>query len=265
MNRLLFFILMPIIFEFIMFLIYHFSNDWTDNIKREAKIFSVLLIIDYIIEFIYLKIVRNILGVWIFSKEFNNVETYESYSNFVVLSIIYIIATIVLSLVTCKICSDNELPIMHTIVLIILFAVFCGFQTSYIHESQDDNAFNSIGYQTEENTIYLRAMGDGRETSGDIQGRSHPGTGYIQGKIETNYNLYYAFIDENGKTIIRSIPYNENNVNIYEIGDEGDPRIVFHKYYKSYSCESAHDKYDEYYIYDIFIPSISSSVNIDMQ
>lgn len=265
MNRLLFFILMPIIFEFIMFLIYHFSNDWTENIKREAKIFSVLLMVDYIIEFIYLKIIRNILGVWIFSKEFNNIETYGTYSDFVILSVIYIIATVLLSLITCETFSDDEFPIIHTIILIICFVIFCFIETSAIHDSQDDNAFNSMEYQIEENTIYLRAMGDGRETSGDIHGRSHLGTGYIQGKIETNYNLYYAFIDENGKTIIRSIPYNENNVNIYEIGDEGNPRIIFHKYYKSYSCEDGHDKYDEYYIYDIYIPSISNSVNIDMQ
>ena len=80
----------------------------------------------------------------------------------------------------------------------------------------------------------------------------------------TNYNLYYAFIDDE-KVVIRSIPYNENNVNIYEIGDNGEPRIVFHRYYKLYSCEKGHDKYDVYYIYDIYIPSISNSIKIDME
>lgn len=57
---------------------------------------------------------------------------------------------------------------------------------------------------------------------------------------------------ENERVVIRSIPYNENNVNIYEMGDSGEPRIVFHRYYKSYSCEERHDKYDNI-IYMIFI------------
>lgn len=255
---------MPIIFEFIEFLIFHFQNDWTDGIKRELTIFSVLLIVDYIIEFIYMILIKNILGVWIFSKEFNNIETYGSYSIFVCLSIVFIIGTIFFSIILGGIFSDC-LPIAHTIILIICFIFFCLIQTSSIHEIQDDNAFDLTSYQVDENTIYLRAMGDGREAYGDIYGRSHLGTGYIQGKIETNYNLYYAFIDKNGKTIIRSIPYNENNVNIYEIGDNGEPRIVFHKYYKSYTCEKGHNKYSEYYIYDIYIPSIANSVNVDME
>lgn len=257
MGRLMFFIFMPIIFEFICFLISHFNLDWYENLKQEIGLFSVLLFIDYIIEFIYLLIIKKNLGVWIFSNSFN--DECQSYSIFVLLSIVYIIITIFLGMF-----ENDGIPICHTIFLIIFFAIFCCMQTSIIHDDKDNNEFNLLAYQEEQNTIYLHAMGDGRETSGEVNGRSHLGTGWIHGKIETNYNLYYAFID-NERVVIRSIPYNENNVNIYEIGDNGEPRIVFHRYYKSYSCKKGHDKYDEYYIYDIYIPSISNSIKIDME
>ena len=41
MGRLMFFIFMPIIFEFICFLISHFNLDWFDNLKQEIGLFSV--------------------------------------------------------------------------------------------------------------------------------------------------------------------------------------------------------------------------------
>lgn len=260
MGRLIFFIFMPIIFEFICFLISHFNLDWFDSLKQEVELFSVLLFIDYIIEFLYLIIIKKNLGVWIFDNSFN--DKCGSYSMFVILSIIYIIFTIFLGLLFGT--FEDGKPIAHTTVLIIFFAIFCMIEVSMIHEYKDDDIFDSLAYQEEQNTIYLHAMGDGHETSGEVNGRSTLGTGWIHGKIETNYNLYYAFIG-NERVVIRSIPYNENNVNIYEIRDSGEPRIVFHKFYKSYSCEKGHDKYDEYYIYDIYIPSISNSIKIDME
>lgn len=260
MGRIMFFVLMPIIFEFICFLISHFNLDWFDGLKQEIGLFSALLFIDYIIELIYLIIIKKNLGVWISDNSFN--DEYGSYSMFVVLSIIYIIFTIFFSLIFSA--FNDGLPIAHTIILIICFAIFCMIEVSMIHENKDDKIFESLSYQEEQNTIYLHAMGDGHETSGEVNGKSHLGTGWIHGKIETNYNLYYAFIDDE-RVVIRSIPYNENNVNIYEIGDNGEPRIVFHRYYKLYSCEKGHDKYDEYYIYDIYIPSISNSIKIDME
>lgn len=260
MGKLMFFIFMPIIFEFICFLMSHFNLDWFDNLKQEIGLFSVLLFIDYIIEFIYLIIIKKNLGVWIFGNSFNDESV--SFSMFVVLSIIYIIGTIFFGLLFSD--FNDGIPIWHTIVLMICFVIFCMIEVSMIHSDKDDDIFASLSYQEEQNTIYLHAMRDGHETSGEVNGRSHLGTGWIQGKIETNYNLYYAFID-NERVVIRSIPYNENNVNIYEIGNSGEPRIVFHKFYKSYSCEKGHDKYDEYYIYDIYIPSISNSIKIDME
>lgn len=261
MGRLMFFIFMPIIFEFICFLISHFNLDWFDSLKQEIGLFSVLLFIDYIIEFVYLIIIKKNLEVWIFDNSFK--DEYGLYSMFVGLSIIYIICTIFFGLLF-SVFDDDELPIWHTIVLIICFVIFCMIEVSTIHKIKDDEIFNSLAYQEEQNTIYLHAMRDGRETSGEVNGRSALGTGWIHGKIETNYNLYYAFID-NERVVIRSISYNENNVNIYEIGDSGEPRIIFHKFYKSYICEKGHDKYDEYYIYDIYIPSISNSIKIDME
>ena len=199
MGRIMFFVLMPIIFEFICFLISHYNLDWFDGLKQEIGLFSALLFIDYIIELIYLIIIKKNLGVWIFDNSFN--DEYGSYSMFVVLSIIYIIFTIFFSLIFSA--FNDGLPIAHTIILIICFAIFCMIEVSMIHENKDDKIFESLSYQEEQNTIYLHAMGDGRETSGEVNGRSHLGTGWIHGKIETNYNLYYAFID-NERVVIRS-------------------------------------------------------------
>lgn len=265
MDRILFFTLMPIIFELIMCFIYCFPYNLDESIGKEIKLFIVLLIVDYIIEFIYLIIIRNILGVWIFSEEFNCIKTYDTYSNFVIFSIVLIIVKICLSLTNRDMFYNYELPIANTIILIICFTVFSIMESFSIHEFQDNDIFNSMSYQTKEDTIYIKSIRDGKEISGSIYGRKRFGAGCIQGEIETNYNLYYAFVDDNGKTVIKSIPYNENNVNIYEIDDKEKPRIVLHKYYKSYSCEKGHNKYDEYYIYDIFVPSISNYICIDME
>lgn len=211
---------MPIVFEFLYFLVSHFNfYSWYDNFKQEIILFSVLLFIDYIIEFIYLIIIKKNIGIWIFSNSFN--DEYGSYSMFVFLAITYIIITVFLGMLLDF--FDRDIPITHTIFLIIFFIIFCFTETSYIHECQDDNIFTSLSYQEETETIYLRTMGDGHETSGEINGRSTLGAGYIHGKTETNYNLYYSFVGENGKISIRSIPYDEDKVNIYEITDKSDP------------------------------------------
>ena len=263
----MFFILMPIIFEFYMSLILHYSQcnyqikEIEGNFKVEVIIFFIFLVINYLIEFIHLKKIRNMLGVWMFSKEFNNIETYNIFHDFVMTSIICFGLIGLISLIVKEICTDYEIIFWHVAALIVVIICIYIMPIASLHDSQEDALFDSINYTVDENTIYLTSIGDGREISGDI----HGGRFYVEGKIETNYELYYAFINENGITIIKSIPYNENNVKIHEIGDVGEPRIVFHKYYKSYSCPIGHEKYDEYYIYDIYIPSISNSLKLDME
>lgn len=96
-------------FEFICFLISHFNLDWFDNLKQEIGLFSVLLFIDYIIEIIYLIIIKKNLGVWIFDNSFN--DEYGSYSMFVVLSIVYIIFTIFLDRYLVFLMMDRQLSI----------------------------------------------------------------------------------------------------------------------------------------------------------
>lgn len=128
---------MPIVFEFLCFLVSHFNfYSWYDNFKQEIILFSVLLFIDYIIEFIYLIIIKKNIGIWIFSNSFN--DEYGSYSMFVFLAITYIIITVFLGMLLDF--FDRDIPITHTI-LIIFFIIFCFTETSYIHECQDDNIF----------------------------------------------------------------------------------------------------------------------------
>lgn len=261
-ERLLFFIFMPIVFEGIMFLLNFFRGGWADGeVKKQLGFFSVLLLVDYIIEVIYLKVVKGILGVWVFSDEFVSIESHGTYEFFVFCSVVYIIICIIASFIDF---DDDELPIMHTIILIICFIAFSTTNTITLHESIDEAVFNSMEYQVHEDTIYLRAMGDGHTTTGSVHGSSVLGTGYIQGKIADNYNLYYSFVDSNGETVIQSLVYNNDSVNIYEEGESCTPRIVFKKYHKSYETEH-NSFYNEYYIYDIYIPSMIDGVKIDME
>lgn len=260
MGRLLFFILMPIVYEGINLLIHHFGQYREGNWRSEIKFYSILLAIDYIIEIIYSVIIKNVLGVWIISSKFNNIETYGAYGIFVFFAVVWIIVSIFFK---AALDENDGMPVFHTIFLVILFAIFSFIMVDYIHDTQDQGIFDSLEYQLEDNTIYLRAMGDGHTTTGDIQGRSFLGSGYIQGNIADNYNLYYAFVNENGETVIQNIPYN-NSVHIYEEGESCEPRIVFHRYYKSYVSEY-NSFYNEYYTYDIFIPSMIDGVRIDME
>lgn len=258
-EKLLFIILCPFIFEFILFLINHFYFCWFDNIKQGIGLFISALCADYILETVAIIIIKKILGIWIFEKTFNDICGLDS--TYIIPLLISSIFFVCLYLFLCE--EFVEIPITYTIFLIAyLLLLFCT-DIPRMHEYQDDYMFNSLNYQEEQYVVYIHAMGDGREVSGEVNGRSVFGTGWIHGKLETNYNLYYAF-DDNGKVVMNSIPYNENNVNIYEIGDGEEPRIVFHKYSKLYSCKKGHDKYDEYYIYDIYISSISNSIKIDM-
>lgn len=135
MERLMFFTFMPIIFEFICFLISHFNLNWFYSLKQEVILFSVLLFIDYIIETIYLIVIKKNLGVWIFDTSFN--DECGSYSMFVFLSIIYIFFTVFLGLFS-GIFEEGK-PITHTIVLIICFVIFCMVEVSIIHDSNDDD------------------------------------------------------------------------------------------------------------------------------
>ena len=74
MVEIIFFIFMPIIFEFICFLISHKYLYWHNGcLEEEIILFSFLAFIDYVIEFVYLIIISKSLGVWNFCDSFDNV------------------------------------------------------------------------------------------------------------------------------------------------------------------------------------------------
>jgi len=259
MLRILYFFFMPLVYELVYLGISH-SKNWAENWKPEIVLFSFELVIDYVIEIIYLGITKSITGEWLLSPSYS--DTYDMFGMYLFFSLCFVLVTWGAG---CFWRFNDMMPIFHTFALITFFSFFLIIYTSYVHSEMDDKGFADAPYQQEDTTIFLHAMSDGHGTSGIIEGSSTFGTGYIHGKIETNYNLYYSFVDENEKVIIRSILYDENNVNIYEIGNEGEPRIVFHRYYKSYTCDKGDNLYSEYYIYDIYIPSVSGSFIIDME
>ena len=265
MSKLLFFILMPIIFEGIMLIINECSCGWEyGNLKKQFGLFSILLIIDYIIEAIYLCSVKNILGVWIFSEEFDKMQTYDTYPMFVFCSILYIILCILFTAISLDDLSVDHLPVVHTMFLVLFFIAFSSINTNQLHTELDKAHFQEMEYVVEENTVYLKALGDGHTTTGSMNGSLMLGTGYIQGNITDNYNLYYAYTGSNGETVIDSLVYNNNTVDIYEEGPDCIPRIVFTKYSKEYETDYNHHS-DEYYHYDIYIPSISNEIKVDME
>jgi len=265
MSRLLFFILMPLIFEGIMLGLNEAGGGWgSGNLKKEIGLFSILLLLDYAIETIYLVIIKNILGVWIFEKDFETIESYGTYEAFKICAIIYIVPCVLVTFVSINDLCIDHFPAIHSLVLTALFVVFCCITVPLLHEEIDKTQFKAMEYTVEENTIYLKALGDGHTTTGSVNGKMTFGSGYIQGNISDNYNLYYAYEGSNGETVIDSLIYNKDLVNIFEKGPDCIPRLVIIRHFKEYKTD--YNTYsDEYYSYDIYIPSISNEINIDME
>lgn len=152
---------MPLIYEIICLSIFCTkSNDYYNDfsIKQRIVLFSVSVFFDYIIEFIYVLIIKKSIGVWIFSKSFND-DVYGSYFMFVFLSITFIIVVIFVIFVSLFIFdwSTLEISITRHIGLIIFFVIFCLMEVQHIHCCKDTEIFNLVNYEEDQNTIYLQA------------------------------------------------------------------------------------------------------------
>lgn len=243
-ERLLFFILAPIIFKGIIFSIISLCNYWKKN-KRENKfILLTSLLVDYITEFFYLKTVKDILGVWIFDSDFVNIESYDVYKVFVIFSII---ANILLCVI---VLFDETILKTPMSSIIVLFFIFICFNTGHsiilrsrIFDTEQD-IFYSMEYQMQENTFCLQTMKDGNNIL-----------------IADNY-LHYSYIDDSGKMIMEKI-WNNGNVNIYEDRENSIPRVVYKKYYKSYKTKN-NSFYNAYYVYDFYVSSTIDCINFDI-
>lgn len=257
-GRLLFFILMPLIYEAILIYIYSVEIDSFIDFKNPILaqvIFSIIsLTIYYGIEIFYILKLKSIVGVSLLSKDYNQAE----FEEFVFLSLLFIGIHLISFFADFIDFYDDIIPICHLFVLLILFSFFFLIESCHIKEDIKQERFDSLDYEIVENyTINLHSLSDGHTTSGDING----GRWYIKGVIEDNYNIYYSFINEQGSVVIRNLPYSEDTVDIFEEENCTNPRIEFFKFSKSYE-----DLCSEYYNYDIYIPSGSmDGVAIDMQ
>lgn len=236
MEKLLFFIFMPIVYEGISFVIA--SNGWEyDNRKARLSLYSILLTIDYLIELIYLMLCKNVLGFWIIDGKQDDLG---AFSWFCICALIYIFFMGVFSAVF-SLCSDN-IPIIHTIILIVLFIISCFMEIPNLYRLKDEAIFNEMPYEVNEKTIYLKPIED---------------NSYLKGEISQGYIVYYAYLSENGETIIHSFVYGQNT-NIYEEGTSCVPRIIIKNYSKHLDSFYG-DFNNEYSVWDIYIPSLSGT------
>lgn len=244
-GKLLFFILMPLIY--ILIQVIFFNSKY--NKKRKIIINSLLLLIYYSIELTYIFVLHFISKEWIFMKGITIPP--ESFVSFVMLSIMFIIFHFAIM------AWEGDSGFCHVIVLVILFGFFLALDADYVQYNIDTKIFNEMPYEkTNEYTIKLKALSDTHTTEGKIAG----GRFYINGTIKDNYEIYYSFIDEKGSTVIRHFPYSEQNVEIYEIDNCPNPRIEFTEYYKEYK-----DNKSSYTHYIIYIPTGTNNTTIDME
>ncbi len=234
-GKILFFILMPIFYKALEILISQ------DRYKHYFLWQGVQLVYYYGIEAIYILLHYSVTKEWIFMK---NLVYPNSYFVFVVLSIIFILASLV-----CL--CDSELEddiifydVVKTFVLSVLFAVFMILAMSITKCSKNEMIFNNMPYKkTEEKVISLRAFSDTHTTSGKI----HGGLCYINGNIQDNYELYYSFLAEDGSLTIRHFTYTEAHCKIFPEENCENPRLEIITYAKSY--ENNYDSYEEYILH----------------
>lgn len=244
-GKLLFFILMPLIYVLIQVI---FFNSKYDK-KRKIVINSILLLIYYSIELTYIFVLYFISKEWVFMK----VTTTQvgAFASFAMLSIMFIIVHFAIM------AWEGDSGFCHVIVLVILFGFFLALESDYTQHNIDTKIFNEMPYEkTNEYTIKLKALSDTHTTEGKITG----GRFYINGTIKDNYEIYYSFVDEKGSTVIRHFPYSEQHVEIYEMDDCPNPRIEFTEYHKEYK-----DNESSYTHYIIYIPTGTNNTTIDME
>ena len=255
-GRLAFLILMPLIYEFIMYLL--------DTYKKDTKqVFIMALIIDYIIIGIYVFNVYRITGTWVFTEACKNSIT-DSFSVFVALAVFYIIAAFIFGFFGAMIASDEELPITHVIALIFCFAIFSMMDTTSMHAQIDKSIYDDMEYEVDTSEIKLKRMADMHGVDGSVSGSHILGSGYISGQIQDNYKIYYSYISSTGETVIDSFIYSNNSVDIFEQENCLEPKLVINHYHKSYKTE--HNSYShEYYTYKLYIPAMQSEINLDLE
>lgn len=244
-GKILFIILMPIVFKLLEAIM---EDNYIYNISIGRIIFEIFqVLIYYGMEAVYIFVHHSITNEWIFTKN-NSYST--CFSFFVFCSVGFIICSIFL-------CDSNNIVVYHVgklFILFILYAIFLAIIDSNITE----DIFNNMEYEkTNEEIISLKAFSDTRVVNGEI----HGGMFYISGKIQEDYELYYAFIAEDDSLTIRHFTYNETHCKIFLEKKCKNPRIEIKTYAKSYKNNNSN-----YCDYVIYIPDDSViGYEIDLQ
>lgn len=256
MGKSLYFILMPLVYEVVLQVIYYFKEayDYCDDylVIKDFKIptplahFVASLIFDYIIVGIYILAMGKIVGVSMMTKDYEDVA--GEFYVFVFFSGLFIIG----HLITLAFCdADDELPLAHQLFLLACYVVFMFIMVPVTHSEVSNIRFNNMSYELVETyTINLHTLSEGYMADGKTQERI-----YVKGVVGNSYDLFYSFIDNDGSIIVRSIPYSEQYVKIYEQEDCETPRIVFKRYYKETNYKN-----DAYYTYDIYVPTSTIAI-----
>lgn len=253
-GRLAYLILLPVVYEGIMYLMCR---------KLEyKKLFIAECIVDYIIIGVYVYNVYRLTGTLVFTDKY--LEQTDSFGFFVIASVVYVVICIICTELALDMGGETELPLTHTIVLIVLFIIFTCMDTSFIQDTLDKSVYDNMEYNIETTEIKLRLMSDGHGVDGSVSGSHMLGSGYISGKIQDNYKIYYAYLGDNGETVIDSFIYSNESVDIFEQENCMEPKLIKKHYYKSYKTE--YNSYShEYYTYELYIPALSSEINLDLE
>lgn len=244
-GKILFFILMPLIYRLIQIIFLGNEDDKKQKIIRN----TILLSTYYGIELIYILVLYFISKEWVFMK--GALSQSGAFAVFVILSIFFIIVHLLVMSLT----GDDGFS--HLVVLILFFGFFLILESSNVQFYIDEKIFNEMPYNiSNQYIINLKALSDTHTTDGKITGSRF----YINGTIKDNYEIYYSFIDEKGSTVIRHFPYSEQHVEIYEMDDCENPRIEFTEYFKEYK-----DKKAAYTDYIVYIPTGTNNITIDME
>ena len=236
--------------------------------KEHAITLGISLAFDYVIELVWVLIVKHRVGVWMFSEELAKIDGATSaFDLFKYLAIAYIILSLILgTIIGSAMDEDYDAPILHTIILIVFFAIFAIFiGPNAVSANVDKAAYEKIPYEQTIQTIDLKAMTDTHTTTGQLNGHARLGSGYIRGEIKDNYEVYYSYLDKNnGETVVDHFTYHNDTVDIFEEGPDCKPVLEITTHHKEYKTK--YNKYsDTYYTYVVRVPSMVEGVDMDME
>ncbi len=249
-GKILFFILMPLIYKGIQ--IFILKDD--RHMKGFYRTHLISLIWYYAIEVFFILSFYKVTNELIFAN--NTIDTEAGcFPMFVICSCAFVIIHLILLFLAL---DEMETSLIHCIVLTVLFIFFEPMTLSVATDEMNTKVFESMPYEvTSTEVIQLEAFSDTHTTSGELHGSRY----YINGNIHDNYEIYYCFLDEKGSLTIRHFTYYEDHCDIYPEENCENPTLKITTLSKSYK-----DKSSTIYEYEIHIPknSIGNSA-IDMQ